>query len=246
MNTSHDPPDKIYPKPAFRPSIDLLIWAIIAMQLIVAIYGFLVLPDPVPTSWGANGHATGYGPKWEYTFLLPLLSIGIYVLVWVVIAAGPRLGGRQSTTANLKVARIILAGAMVFILIIQLAAMAQALGSGLNLNTVAMLAVSALCLFIGNFLGKLSRNSGLGIRTPWTLASSVVWERTHRLGGWLFVAVGLLGIPCSFIPSLGSWPVLVPVFAVLIFLCIYSYACYQRVSQERGEPLSPPFERDQQ
>ncbi len=49
MNTSHDPADKIYPKPAFRPSIDLLIWAIIAIQLIVAIYGFLVLPDPVPT-----------------------------------------------------------------------------------------------------------------------------------------------------------------------------------------------------
>ena len=247
MNTSHDASDKIAPKPAFRPSIDLLIWAIIAMQIIVAIYGFMVLPDTVPIHWGANGQPYGYGPKWVDTFLLPLISIGIYVLIRVRIAAGPRLGGRQATAANLQIAnKIILAGAMLFILIIQLAAIAAALGVGFDVITVVMLAVSVWCIFIGNYLGKIRRNFGLGIVTPWTLANAVVWERTHRLGGWLFVAVGLIGIPCSFIPSLGPWPVLVPVFAVLIFLCIYSYVCYQRVSQERGEPLSPPFERDQQ
>ncbi len=245
MNTSHDARDKIAPKPAFRPSIDLLIWAIIAIEIIVAIYGFMVLPDTVPISWGANGQANGYGPKWVDTFLFPLISIGIYVLIRGLITAGPRLEGRQATTANLQIAKRVLTVIMLFLLVFQLAALAQSLGVGFDMITVIMLAVSGLCIFIGNYLGKIRRNFWLGIRTPWTLTNAVVWERTHRLGGWLFVVTGLIGIPYSFIPSRPIWGVLVPI-AIFIFLCIYSYVCYQRVSQEQGESLSPPFERDQE
>jgi len=225
---------------SFQGSIDILIWAIIAIQIIIAVYGFAVLPHTVPIHWGANGQANGYGPKWMGTFLYPLMSIGIYMLVRVLLAAGPRLGGRQSTTANLKVARIVLAGIMVFMLIIQFVTMAQSLG--FDMTMVVMLALSLLFIFLGNYMGKIRRNFWMGIRTPWTITNAVVWERTHRLGGWLFVAVGLIGIPCSFIPSLRLWGILVPIIAVSIFLCLYSYVCYRRQMQEDPESLSPPFD----
>ncbi len=71
MNTSNDTGDKITPKPAFQGSIDMVIWAIIAIQIIVAVYGFAVLPDTVPIHWGINGQANGYGHKWMGTFLYP-------------------------------------------------------------------------------------------------------------------------------------------------------------------------------
>ena len=38
-----------------------------------------------------------------------------------------------------------------------------------------------------------NRNFYVGVRTPWTLASPLVWERTHRLAAWLFAGCGLLG-----------------------------------------------------
>ncbi|MDQ2714297.1 MAG: SdpI family protein [Chloroflexota bacterium] len=234
--------EKIYPKPMFRRPADILIWAIIAIQLIVAVYGVAVLPDIVPIHWGASGQANGYGSKWLGTFLYPLMSIGIYVLVRLLLAAGPRLGGRQSTTPNLKVARIILAGIVLFMLIIQLATMAQALGIGFDMTMVVMLAVSVLFIFLGNYMGKIRRNFWMGIRTPWTITNAVVWERTHRLGGWLFVAVGLIGMLCSFIPSLRLWGLLVPLIAVSIFLYIYSYVCYRQQTQGSHEPLPPPFD----
>ncbi len=245
MNTSRDTGEKLTPKPAFQGSIDLVIWAIIAIQVIVAVYGFAVLPGMVPIHWGFNGQANGYA-KWVGTFLLPLMSIGIYVLIRVLLAAGPRLGGREHTAANLQIGKIILTALMLYLLIIQLATIAKALGAGFDVRMVIMLALSVLYIFAGNYMGKIRRNFWIGIRTPWTLASSVVWERTHRLGGWLFVAVGLIGIPCSFIPALRLWGILVPLIAVLIFLFIYSYVSYQRVTQEQGESLSPPFERDQE
>jgi uncharacterized membrane protein len=46
---------------------------------------------------------------------------------------------------------------------------------------------------LGNVLGKVRKNFWVGVRTPWTLASDVVWERTHRLAAWLFVAAGFGG-----------------------------------------------------
>lgn len=244
MSSTTDSGDKISPKPAFQVSLDLLIWAIIAIQIIVGIFGFIVLPDTVPIHWGMNGQVNGYGPKWVNTFLLPLISIGIYVLIRGLIAAGPRLGGRQATAANLQVAKVIIAGIILFMLVLQLAIIAQSLGFGFDMTTVIMLAISVLFIFIGNYMGKMRRNFWMGIRTPWTLTNSVVWERTHRLGGWLFVAVGLIGIVCSFIPSLRLWGIVVPILVVCVFLYIYSYVIYQQETKGEEEPLSPPFNED--
>jgi uncharacterized membrane protein len=244
MDTSHDPGDKITPKPALQVSIDLLIWAIIAIQIIVGIYGYIVLPDTVPIHWGINGQVNGYGPKWVGTFLFPLLSVGIYMFIRLLMAAGPRLGGHQATVANLRIAKVIIAAIILFMLVIQLATIGQSLGLGFDITTVITLAVSLLFIFIGNYLGKVQRNFWIGIRTPWTLTNEVVWERTHRLGGWLFVAAGLIGIVCSFIPSLRLWGIIVPIIAVCIFLYIYSYVCYRQQTQGEGEPLSPPFDED--
>jgi uncharacterized membrane protein len=241
MDASGDSRDKITPEPASKVSADILVWAIIAVQLIVAVYGFMVLPAIVPIHWGANGQVNGYGPKWIGTFLFPLMSLGIYLLVRVLIAAGPRLGGREVTATNLQVAKIVIAGVTLFMLIIQLVMLAAGLGIAFDMTMVISLAVSVLFIFIGNFMGRMRRNFWMGIRTPWTLTNATVWEMTHRLGGWLFVAVGLVGIVCSFVPAIRLWGVVVSIIVVTVFLVIYSYVCYQQQTREDHEPLSPPF-----
>ena len=69
-----------------------------------------------------------------------------------------------------------------------------------------------------------------------------MWERTHRLGGWLFVIGGFLGVIMSFIPPLRPWGFLVVIGVVCIALFIYSYVIYTRLTVEGREPLSSPFE----
>jgi uncharacterized membrane protein len=49
-----------------------------------------------------------------------------------------------------------------------------------------------LFMAIGNYLGKVRSNFMFGIRTAWTLSSEISWNKTHRLGGWLFFITGLL------------------------------------------------------
>jgi uncharacterized membrane protein len=246
MDTPPDAREKIAPQSIIRPSIDLLVLAIIVVQIIVAVYGFAVLPETIPIHWGLNGQADGYGPRWLGTLLYPLMSAGIFILIRALLAAGPRLGGRDATAANLFIGKLVIVGIALLLLIIQLSTLALALGVGFDITLVITLALSLFFLFLGNYMGKIRRNFWMGIRTPWSIANEVVWERTHRIGGWLFVAVGIIGIPCSFIPALRLWGIIGPLLAVCVFLYGYSYVCYQRVTQEESEALSPPFERDNQ
>jgi hypothetical protein len=50
--------------------------------------------------------------------------------------------------------------------------------------------VGAMIAIAGGQLGKLRSNFMMGIRTPWTLASDQVWDRTHRLARWPAMLVG--------------------------------------------------------
>ncbi|MCD6528067.1 SdpI family protein [bacterium] len=47
-------------------------------------------------------------------------------------------------------------------------------------------ALAILFYYCGVLLEKAKRNWFIGIRTPWTLSSDEVWDKTHQLGGRLF------------------------------------------------------------
>jgi uncharacterized membrane protein len=54
--------------------------------------------------------------------------------------------------------------------------------------------MAGFLVLFGNFIGRLRPSWFIGIRTPWTLSSDVVWRRTHRLAGRLMVPAGLLAV----------------------------------------------------
>ena len=158
-----------------------------------------------------------------------------------LVALGPRLG-QQDKHTNPELFNLILVGILLFELVIQLVVTAASFRLPVDIDFIVSSFISALFMFIGNYLGKLRRNFWAGIRTPWTLVSDVVWERTHRLGGWLFVLAGFLGIIMSFVPSLRIWGVVGVLLVVVVVLVVYSYLVYQQVEAAGGESLSPPFD----
>jgi uncharacterized membrane protein len=95
--------------------------------------------------------------------------------------------------------------------------------------------VGVLFVVLGNLMGKVRPNWFVGIRTPWTLSSKLSWTRTHRLGGWLFVLMGLALVGSGLA---GSPAFLALAFALVVgcvlFLCVYSYFVW------RGDPEKTP------
>ncbi len=82
---------------------------------------------------------------------------------------------------------------------------------------------------LGNVMPKLPRNGLVGIRTPWTLADPSVWERTHRVGGYLITAAGLVSL--ASLPAAGKRAARLPVAALLSAVGLsvaYSYVAHAR------------------
>jgi len=214
---------------------------IIGLQIAIAAATYPFLPAVVPLHWDAAGNVNGYMPRLMNAVFVPLLSIGLFLLLRFVSLLSPRLNDQDPRTTQ-KIVGLVLIGILLFMLIIQMVTLAVPLGVPINVSFVINLAVSILFIFIGNYLGKVRRNFWIGIRTPWTLASEVVWERTHRLGGWLFVAAGVIGIVTAFIPSLRIWGVVGPILIVSVLLVAHSYIVYRQVETSGKNPLSPPFD----
>jgi uncharacterized membrane protein len=190
------------------------------------------LPERVPTHWGVSGEPDAWVPRERilpYLLIFPGVMAGWVVLTLLLPWLSPV---RFKVDEFRPTYDYVMALAQVLFAYLHGVILAGSFAPGTD---VARLLVGGCFLFfalLGNVLGKVRRNFWIGVRTPWTLASEVVWDRTHRVAGWLFVAAGLLG----FVAVLARVP-LVACFVTLIVAALvpvlYSLVLYKRL-ERRG------------
>ena len=83
--------------------------------------------------------------------------------------------------------------------------------------------------YTGVLCENAKRNWFIGIRTPWTLSSERVWDKTHKIGGRLFKIAGIVTLLGAFFPKYAVFFILIPTLFVAIYTVIYSYVEYQKV-----------------
>jgi len=86
------------------------------------------------------------------------------------------------------------------------------MGAGISPNAILPIGFGLLFFYTGILCGNAKRNWFIGIRTPWTLSSEIVWERTHRIGGKLFKAAGVTAFFGVFFQDHALFFILVPRF----------------------------------
>src|SRR5262249_23318988 len=161
----------------------------VVLSFVVAAVLYPSLPEMIPTHWNAQGVANAYSPKQWGAFLCPLANAILFLILWAVPAISPA-GYRIDRFEG--VFRIMQSVMAAFFLVITIVTLLIAKGVPVPINRVILFSVGVLFIILGNFLGKTTKNFFIGIRTPWTLASDEVWLKTHRFGGKLFVAEGIL------------------------------------------------------
>jgi len=177
------------------------------------------LPDAFPTHFDLAGHANGFIAKPLGPFVLPVVGLVAYAIA----AAAVR---RQGSATALQVLPTAIA-ALLFA--VHAVALRAALDDTTDVTRWIRIAVSLFIVVLGNYLGKLRRNRWIGIRTPWTLADDEVWLRTHRIGGWTFVAGGVLAL----LAALAGAPAVVGLGVLLVSTLIpaaASYVIFRRVT----------------
>jgi len=209
---------------SFRP--EWFSWLTIIAVVVIAIWAYPRLPEMVPSHWNAAGQVDDYSTRLTHSLLFPGMMIGMYLLFLALPYLEPRRGHFIKSWGFYAIIR----NAMMafFLLMFSVATWAGLAGEAVPMGTIIPLAIGLLFIIIGNYMPQIKSNFFMGIRNPWTLSSDIVWEKTHTLGGYVFILGGLAFFATPFLPDpinfyLPMAVLLVGVSAIMI----YSYLLFR-------------------
>jgi uncharacterized membrane protein len=156
------------------------------------------LPERVPVHWNIHGQVDRLGSRIELILLGPVLLAALWGLFELLPVLDPRRAAPKDPeqTEGEREGALQTSLALVLGLIALLHLLILSLSLGLLQEPARVFAfpMAGFLVLFGNFIGRLRPSWFIGIRTPWTLSSDVVWRRTHRLAGRLMVPAGLLAV----------------------------------------------------
>lgn len=199
---------------------------IVAAAFIATAVVYPRLPARIPTHWDMSGHPNEWSGRMWGAWALPVFLLGMWALVRIL----PRIDPRASNYAKFGgTFEAIIDSIMLFMLALHLVVLRASLGYAVDMQRITPIGLGVLLIVIGNLLPRTRSNWFLGIRTPWTLSSDRVWEKTHRFGGRMFVAGGILITIAGFAWVQWAQRVLFVVMTVVAFsVLIYSYLEWKR------------------
>lgn len=178
------------------PSLGLIVLA-----WLMGWYLYQHLPDRVVSHWNFYGQPDAWSSKGSNAWGLPAVISGIYLLFVALPYLDPK---KERYVEFARVYRIFKNLMLMVMLLIMTAGGLYNLGYPIPIQYVVPAIIGGLMIILGNYLGKLKQNWFVGIKTPWTLSSENVWNKTHRVGGYLFIIFGLLIITTPLLPRLAG------------------------------------------
>lgn len=203
-------------------------WILLGLVLCSSIGVWLMLPTlpaQIPMHWNIEGQIDRYGTQSEF-MMLSLVPLGLMIMFIVLPYLDPKRANykkhSKAYTATKYVVTLLMI-AMSWITILYLKGLVQ------SVDTFVILGIGITFIIMGNYMPQIRHNYFFGIKTPWTLADEVVWTKTHRIGGALFMVFGLALLPTAFFFKTGA-PYIVLAGALLTSLgsVIYSFVIFHR------------------
>ncbi|MBI4448001.1 DUF1648 domain-containing protein, partial [Candidatus Woesearchaeota archaeon] len=188
------------------------------------------VPQKMPVHWNVKGEVDSYGPKVIGLFVMPLFILLVYLFLTIVPYIEVYKKNVQEFGIHLFGLKIAL---MLFMLVIYVAGLLPNFNYGINMNYAIVPALTVLFYYLGYILPFIKRNFFIGIRTPWTLSSEGVWQKTHEIGGTTFKVNAMIILLTLFFSNYFIWIILLPIFANLFFLTVYSYLEFRKETRHR-------------
>lgn len=198
--------------------------ALVILSLIFGFYFYQYFPASVPSHWGLNGEVNGYSSRAVGAFMLPVMMVGMYLLFLVLPCLDPKKDQYISFAPTYREFKDLL---VIFLFILFLMMGLNALGQIIAIGFWVPIMIGILFVKIGWLLRGVKMNWFIGIRTPWTLSSETVWNKTHQASGWVFTVSGAL--MAATVLASGQTQAILFIAAILflvITLPLYSYLLY--------------------
>ena len=157
------------------------------LPIVAGVFFWDQLPEQVAIHFNAAGEPDNWAPKAAAVLGLPA---GLAVLHLVLLFFTDKDPKRQNIS---NASKLLMLWVCPFI---SWLGMAMTIGFALeavrNITSIVSVCLGILFMVIGNFLPKCLPSYTVGIKLPWTLHSDDNWRYTHRIGGFCFMAAGLI------------------------------------------------------
>ena len=191
--------------------------------IIVGLFLWNKLPDAVAIHWNFNGKADGFSSKAFAVFFMPLFIAAMHLICAFATGFDPK-----NQNYNPKIINMVLWICPVISIICNLFVYCTALGKELDVNFILNLVLGSMFITVGNYLPKCKQNYTIGIKLPWTLNDEENWNKTHRLGGRVWVLCGIALIVALPLPTKLQGFVIIPVLLIALLVpTTYSYLIYK-------------------
>jgi len=204
---------------------EIIIVGIALLSFAIGIYYYPQMPEQMASHWNAKGQVDDYLSKFWGLFLIPITLVGLALLFMAV----PRMDPLRE---NIEKFRRYYDGFvilfMLFMIVVYLLTILWNTGIKISLNVFLPIAAGIMFVGVGILVENTRQNWFVGIRTPWTMSSESVWDKTHRMAGKLFKIAGAIAIVGILFQSYAVYFVLVPAILVAVYTVAYSYVEYKK------------------
>ena len=206
---------------------------LIAVTAILSAVAYPRLPATVPSHWNIHGQVNSWQSRERAAFFVPILLL----VVWAAMRGLPKIDPRRANYAKFQPTYdFVIAAVLTMVALVHLAVLAYALGLPILIHRIAPVLLGLMLIAIGNQLPRARSNWWFGIRTPWTLSNDRVWERTHRVGGYLLVIAGVAGLLSVALPTVIGFTVFfVATMAAALGAVAYSFVAWKQETSPRQE-----------
>jgi uncharacterized membrane protein len=205
---------------------ELPLIAIVLLPFMYLAYIWNQLPTEVPMHWDIKGEIDRYGDKTELILIPLLLPLLVYIIFLVIPKIDPKnklnkMGNKLQTLKFLMTT---------FMSILALFIIYSAKNQSITNPNYIVLLIGILYIILGNYFKTIRANYFIGIRTPWTLESEIVWKETHKLGGKMWFVGGIIVVLSSLIldkkPNFTLFAIITGIITIIPI--VYSYILFKK------------------
>jgi len=205
---------------------EIIVLIIIFLSFAIGIYFNPKMPEKMASHWNIYGQVDDYLPKFWGLFLMPIISFLMFILFLVIPKIDPL---KQNIEKFRKYFDWFIALIVSFLFYLYVLTIFWNLGFEFNFVLLLTPAFSLLFYCIGVLIENAKQNWFIGIRTPWTLSSEKVWDKTHKIGAKLFKITAVIGALGILFPGYAFFFIFIPVISVSIYIVIYSFLEYRKI-----------------
>ncbi|WP_436346329.1 SdpI family protein [Natronorubrum sp. FCH18a] len=202
--------------------------AIVVLSGVASLLAAPSLPDQVVSHWNVAGEPDGTMSKTAALALFPALSAGLLGLFALIPRVDPNRAKIDEFRPSYDWFVVFFTG---FLFVIHVGIIAFNLGYEFDFVALLVGSLAPLFYFVGFVLENAKQNWFVGIRTPWTLSSEAVWNRTHELGSRLFKLTALVMLVGLVFDAYAIYFLLVPLLVTAGVTIAYSYVLYGRLEE---------------